>query len=313
MSKELTMSKDKDKDAYDLSDEDFDQMLNEGQTAITDPDDGEGEEIEINLEGDDEGGDDGSDNDDDGGDDLDLDLNLDDEDLENVKPASPQMIDLVHNGKTVSVTIEQARNLAQKGYDYEDKTAKLAPHRRLVQLVEEDEGLQDVINNYVTGQTLGELPKREDFETEDEWFAAGINKAVSNVAPFTSKDAAPTQTDVQTDTQAEPPIVTEMRQRDPDNYDTVAPHFIKAAEQLTVAQYKQVSSSKEGVIKLYDMVKQRVLKGPASSQSTGSQGKQKTFNLRSNRSTSGKRAPKKNVWDLSNKDFEKQLQRAKGY
>ena len=305
------MDKDKTDNAFDLSDEDFDNMLVDSQNTdvnaveddtvnITDTTDASSTDVDIDE-------DDSTDVD---LDDISTDLDLDETD----STIAPQMVELVHKGKTVTVSMQDAINLAQKGYDYEDKTAKLAPHRRLVKLVEEDEELQDVINSYVTSKTTGDLPKRDDFENEDEWLAASVNKAVSNIAPFTTGKA---ETEVDTDTTivstTEAPIVTKLRGLDPQNFDKIAPHFIAAAKQLTVEQYQQISTSEANVIKLYDIVKNRVLKGPTSSSSTGLNGKQKTFNLRSNRTTSGKRAPKKNVWDLSNKEFDKQLQRAKGY
>jgi len=320
------MAKENTDNAFDISDEDFDNMLNAGMAGEVSAEENEDGVINLTLSNDDD--DDQNDGlNSDSQDDLDIDVNgiLDDDDDDDKSQNNqgvPQTMTIVHNGKEQELTLDEVRNFAQKGYDYETKTKQLAPHRRLITLVEEDEDLQGLINNYVVGKSVGEVKKREDFDTEEDWLQANLENVLAKTNPFTTgkseaENTSTTETDINLNTNPAVGVYERLQARDKENYESVVPVMMKVAQQLSVADYNKITQSEDMVIKFYDKVKEQVVgqgsnSGGNNNVNTG-HGKQRTFNLRSNRTAPGKRTPKKNVWELSDNEFEKQIQRAKGY
>lgn len=49
------------------------------------------------------------------------------------EPELPSKLKLTHNGQEVEVDLDEAKNLAQQGYDYTQKTQKLAEERKVVE------------------------------------------------------------------------------------------------------------------------------------------------------------------------------------
>lgn len=60
-----------------------------------------------------------------------------------------EVYEIVHHGHVHRVTKEKLINLAQKGFDYEQK---VGPHRRIVQLVESDPRAAALLDSYVRGE-----------------------------------------------------------------------------------------------------------------------------------------------------------------
>jgi len=232
------------------------------------------------------------------------------EEGEEEKPSGQDdRVTIIHNGQQIQVTQQELVNLAQKGFDYEAKTKAIAPHRRLIELVNADKSLKDVINDHVTSKFV-EVDSRENYDNEDEWMAANLKKTVSKVSPFIGEESVSDPATEQSNTT--PEIVTVLQQRDPENFQKIVPYFGKAAETLTKAQYDHVASSTENVIKFYDQVKAQVMKVKNVNNKTVN--KKKTFNLRSNQGNRSNKAKRKtNVWDLPNDQFGKILKKVKGY
>jgi hypothetical protein len=294
-----------DKDVYDLTDEEYAEALNQGLDQQDQDDD---------FEETDEGRStyDQADETDLGGQDT-----TQDEDPLNQRETE-QKITLIHNGQAIEVTQQEAINLAQKGYDYEKKTSQLAPHRRLIELVEGDEELQSIINRHVIRKTMPAPSKREDFDSEDDWFRDNMEKVLAKTTPIVSprreeqeQTTAPNAPTGQGG-QVESPIVRALRQRDPQHFETVKPVLVDAIKKLTVDEYSRITQSATEVVKFYDKVKSEVVAG-GNSGGTAAQRGGRTFNLRGGGGVASRPAPRKNVWELSNKDFNEQIRKAKGY
>lgn len=317
-------------DAFDLSDEDFDSIRDAlpsdgtvAHTAAVEPEPVIENDVNVEIETETTGVTEGSTD----TDDFDFDnmfdqsgavtaedttVVTDDTTVTDTKPAT-ETVTLIHKGVSKTVTIAEAINLAQKGYDYETKTANLAPHRRLVEIVESDPEIRDYINNKVLSKTMPVVSKREDFETEELWLADNMVKAASAANPvIPGKVEATTETtEAPTGQGGEPPLIKMLRQRDPDNFDKVKVYLAPALQSLTVAQYQAVAQDVNAVFKFYDSVKRQ--KAPQTT--IAGQSKEKTFNLRSGQGNSNASRPNKpkNAWDLSNKEFDSVMNKTKGY
>ena len=226
------------------------------------------------------------------------------------KSTEEEVFTLLHGGKVITLPKSKVINLAQQGFDYQEKTTKLAPYRRLIKLVEDDPELQEKINNHVVSKKIPSLAKREDFETEDEWLKANMTTVASKMNPAFSTETEGTATSPSTE---EAPIVRALKLRDPEHFTTVAPHLVSAIKKLTMEQYQSISNDPAEVVKFYDFVKARVLSPPAKAPLASGQPVKKTFNLRSGMSRSSAAPEKKNIWELSNKDFDRLTRKVKEY
>ena len=204
------------------------------------------------------------------------------------EPEESDLTEIVHNGKTHKVTHEQLINLAQKGFDYD---FKVGPHGKIVQMLDADPELQEIITehwNKKTGQGSGpEIKPFADYEDTDEW----LRDNLSNI----SSQPQPPQFD----------IGAAMRMRDPDSFDTVIQHLEVEAKKLSVRDYERIETDLGALCKFYDYVKAKVVPAPSSTP---------TPNFRVK--PSGGEPPKKkikNPWEMPKDEFQKQLDRAKGY
>ena len=236
-------------------------------------------------------------------------------------PSSSQQVTLVHNGQQITVPLQEAINLAQKGFDYERKTAQIAPHRRLIELIEQDEGLQEVINRHVVKKVIPQASKRDEFSSEEEWLQDNLERIMAKTSPVfqRTEESTPTGQTVpqgmstETAPTQESPIVQALRQRDPENFDNVKGHLTAAIRNLTVQQYAEVTQDPNKVFEFYDQVKTQV-QSPQQARPASSRAPRKpTFNLRGGTTGQPRTPEKKNVWNLSNKEFSNILQQVKGY
>ena len=182
------------KEAFDLSDEDFDDIMsNLGEDTSKDSDNDEPQRDETAqddlLKGifdDDDDTDDVTDDDTDNTGSFDSD-DSDDSDSDDSDTSEsdtgPEEMSIVHNGKVITMPVDEVVKLAQKGFDYESKTAAIAPHRRLISLVESDKEIQDFINQKVVGSKIPEIEDRDKFDSETEWLKANMTKALAAQNP----------------------------------------------------------------------------------------------------------------------------------
>ncbi len=226
-----------------------------------------------------------------------------------------ELIDIIHNGVTHSLTKDKIISLAQQGFDYQAKTTAIAPQRRLLQLVDSDPELQGVINKYVSDKVGPKVTSREDYETDEEWLTDNISETLTKVNPFIgeNQDISVGSPSGQAD------IVQVLRNRDPEHFDTVAPFLKKAAGQIPKAKYDELNQDPNKIVQFYDSVKKHAFafmerKNKPNQREAQSKNKTKTFNLKSGQSqNTGQKRKTKNVWDYSNKDFSKLARKVKGY
>ncbi|MBW2036424.1 MAG: hypothetical protein JRI41_02930 [Deltaproteobacteria bacterium] len=228
----------------------------------------------------------------------------------------PELIDIVHNGQAHRLTKEKLIELAQKGFDYD---YKVGPHGKLVEMIDSDPELAQLINDHWQKKLVGpevnaagvealEITPLDDYEDEAEWLKANIANAIKH------DRARNPQPVVQQPVQN--PAIDALRMRDPEHFDSVVSKLGEYAGQLTVDDYNKVDNDMSAFIKFYDFVKERVVSDAAGKQSSTRRAstKKPSFRVKSGggevpRSGSLKDA----AWKLSRADFQKQLDKIKGY
>jgi len=245
------------------------------------------------------------------------------------KPNEEELTEIVHNGQVYKLTKAQMVALAQKGFDYD---RKLGPHKKLVQLIEADPGVSKVVqlieadpgvskvvNDYIQGKInepqeqakFKPLPLT-DYDSEEEWLQANLSKAMNELAPKIATDEKPAATK----TDPAEFIAEALFNRDPDHFDQVAPHLDEYAKRyLTVTQYAHINNprNRKDLFRFYDKVKEHLLQ-----QNTPTPPRKEEERPRFSLQPGGGEAPRKpdktNVaWELPNDEFQKVLDKARGY
>lgn len=217
-------------------------------------------------------------------------------------------IDIIHNGQVYSFTKEKIVELAQKGFDYD---FKVGPHGKIAQMIEADPNLSRVVDDYwqEKADAGGEKDKEfevssvDDYDNEEAWLQDNVRKAISSIAKATQPAPQP-QVEPQGGTMADA-----LRMRDPEFFNQVYPKLDGYAEQLTMSEYRKVDSDMAALCQFYDFVKE---------QEQGKARKPKEVKTPGFRVKSGGgEAPKASnitpAWKLSREDFQKQLDKVKGY
>ena len=192
--------------------------------------------------------------------------------LEEEEPGE-SFLEIVHGGQTKSLTKEEAIRKAQMGEDYEHKMKMIAPHRRLIELVSQDQNLQKLIAQYVqSGGKVSlaepEQPKLKpisDYTGDDaaeRWLADGI-KALT--APKPEKpNVTPQNEDVGLALQ----VRAILSISDPDNFDQVFPVMIQNLPTLSHRDINTINSQCadgdfRGIAKFYNYVRDNIVKPKA--------------------------------------------------
>jgi hypothetical protein len=193
---------------------------------------------------------------------------------------------IVYQGQTYYVTPEEYQRMAFKGFDYD---SKIGPHQKIIQLFQNDQGAQQVLRDYLQGrikpgqqqqpqqpqQTAPQseqfkVPKLEDFNSEEEWLDAVLQKRDEwKERQMQARQAAPPQ---QAQAPLNPPpargqtIGDILRQRDPANYDQIMPQVEREALNLPAGEYQQLQQDPVKTAQFYDQVKQRLMGGQSAPQ-----------------------------------------------
>lgn len=259
-----------------------------------------------------------------------------DEEAPPAKPEKPaaETYTIVHNGVEHNFDRAKIVEFAQKGFDYD---TKVGPHRKLVQLIDSDPEAQAILNTHFSRkmglvppappiqpqapppppqqQSLDlskvELTPLRNYEDEKVWFRENMQK-VLDVA-LSQRMAPPVpQSPVPPQTQRVAGPVQMIQRHDPLHFQQVIPRIDEFANQLSVPEYRKITSSIPDFLAFYDEVKARVLSTPPDTVPNNPQGivnqgtpQPRRFNLK----PSGTPAPKKgkqtvNIWDLKNDDFD---------
>lgn len=225
-----------------------------------------------------------------------------------------ELFDIIHNGQAYKLTKEKIIALAQKGFDYD---YKVGPHGKLVQMIEADPDIAKVVSDYwqkkLSGVSATETQNEfkvkplDEYENESAWLMDNIKGAIENF----SKKSALAQTS-QPDTQrAQSNRVAEALQlRDPEFFHKVLPKMAKYAGDLSVSDYARIDSDMGALCKFYDYVKGREFPNTDKN----SQPKKPRFSIRSGGGEAPPAEPRQDaVWKLPKADFQKQLDKIKGY
>lgn len=253
-----------------------------------------------------------------------------------------EYVEIVHRGQVHRVTPEKAKELAQKGFDYD---VKVGPHARIAQLIQTDPELAQMVDNHVRakmgqgqqgqqpqqtgqgGQGQGpakdpvqelEIEPADKFDTDEEWLQANMQKAVQATVQQMQQAQAQNQAQAQPQPQQGVSSAEQLLlSHDPHGFRQVAPRLKEfAAKHLTVEQYQRVNNDPTALVEFYDWVKPQVL-GQSEQQGQGGQRRQKpaaSFRAQSGGGTPSRgKGESDKIWDMPNDQFEKELAKIKGF
>jgi len=245
---------------------------------------------------------------------------------EPLEPKPDEMIEIVHRGQAHRVTKDKAIELAQKGYDYD---SKVGPHGKLVKMIETSPEIASLVNEAwqrkVSGLPIAlESTKPEpfkakpyqDYENETEWLQDNLNTVINTIQSLPQSQPAPAPEPVfQPQTPEQPAPVTPVKNtvkealqvRDPENFHKVFPKIEDYVNQLTISDYQKIDSDMGALCQFYDFVKDSELKKvkPVTSKPG--------FKVQSGGGEPPRESDVAPAWKLSKADFQKQLDKVKGY
>jgi len=323
MEKEIKEGHEPEKDAFEMSAEEFSDELDK----VVDTDEPTDDKIE-------------TDTDKPGGDADKIDTKTPDE---STKPAAEdtklpaddtpkegddKQVEITHNGVVHKITTAKALELAQKGFDYD---TKVGPHGRLVQLITSRPEIAKLVHDHVVGNVTGpqasgkgNQPEPEKIKFKplseydgdtgtEEWLTDNIKIALAS-QPKPVAPVAPTapRTNVDPMVDRNPDRLAKLLfDHDPTGFGQVAPRLAEAYENLTVKRSKEIGSSYAELQTFYDEVKAQETPStspPANPPATPS------FRVKPGGGASARDADQSaHAWELPKKDFDAILEKAKGY
>jgi hypothetical protein len=223
---------------------------------------------------------------------------------------------IVYRGEEVQVTDEELVNLAQKGYDYDQK---VGPHQRLAGLLEQHPDLSEELNKKLMARLSGEeqAPTEEEQESEDPYFDQQFERKMeeSGLKDTVKKDKALS-------------THQELYASDKENYDMVRQGVEMTANLMEPDQIARLHDPSTGAYaRLFTKVRKNMLQQgiikpngtakPKAEKKAVKPGtkKQKAGSFRM--PAGGKKEPPqkkgvKSVWDMPQADFDKLVRRTKG-
>lgn len=211
-----------------------------------------------------------------------------------------EKIEIVHNGQVYKLTKDKLVELAQKGFDYD---FKVGPHGKLAQMIDSDPGLSKVVDDYWQGKVVGdekfEVKPLDNYESEEAWLADNLKRSLES-AP--RPQAAPQSSNNRT-------VSNALQMRDPEHFNMVLSKIPEYAKQLTVVDYQRIDSDMGALCQFYDFVKEQEIAKISKVRETKAPG----FRVKSGGGESPKADSVSPAWKLSKEDFQKQLDRVKGY
>ena len=89
---------------------------------------------------------------------------------------SDETFEIVYKGETKKLSREEIKNLAQKGFSYHQDMNRIASKKKLVSLIEEDEEIGKLVDDYVRNRAKPKVTKLEDYPSEEEWLSDNIKR-----------------------------------------------------------------------------------------------------------------------------------------
>ncbi len=232
-----------------------------------------------------------------------------------IQDTVPPMRKFVHNGQVIEVTDEKATELEQKGYDYD---FKVGPHGKLVEMLDSDPDFAEEVDRLWNQKLNGgnesspsafEVSDIDDHDDDRSWLQDNMDRFAERLR---QSPASINQEPTQPQTPAEDPTQAALRMRDPEFYELVQPRLNDFVPDLSVKNYNAINSDMNKLCQFYDFVKEQVI----SKQTTNSSENfdhQPNLRMKSGHSKNPGTRPAKKAWDLSREDFQKQLDKMKGY
>jgi len=212
---------------------------------------------------------------------------------EEEQPAD-DLTEIVHQGTSYKFTKDKIVELAQKGFDYDTKVGQ---HGKIAQMIDSDPELSNVVSEYWRKKAEPgkfEIKPMDNYEDESEWLSDNLQQAMKAIPKPQPR-------------REQPNVMDALKMRDPEHSNTVLPKLGEYAAQLSVRDYQRIDSDMGALCQFYDFVKEKET-GKVASREVESPG----FRIKS-----GGSAPKKSEpvspWNLSKVDFQKQLDKIKGY
>ena len=280
------------KDAFALSEDEFSEVVANAEQSDSDDD-----TQKSDLEADTDGGDTGKPDakpDADADPDKTKDPTVEGFNLDDKPPGKPAdddkdkaFLTIIHNGQEIVLTEDRARELTQKGFDYD---SKIGPHQKLAAQITADQKLGLLVDDYVHGRFeydpknpqgnvkpvedpedwKKKLKPLKDFEDPNEWQIHN-QKVMREHDEQTNKKPELEQEQERDAPSAQEQILGNAEELGgflkglrPDTYDQIAPIIGKMAKKLSLDQFKQVTSSLPSLLKFYDHLAAQLPKSKAA-------------------------------------------------
>ena len=216
--------------------------------------------------------------------------------VKDVEQDAEELFEIVYKGEVQKLPRDKVIELAQKGFSYHSDMNRIAPHKKLVTLIEGDEEISTLVNDYVSERAKPTTSKLDDFDTEEAWLDDNLKRQKA-AEKFSQAEPTPGQE-----------IIEFFRDKDPENYEKVLGALGDHANQLTMADYQKINGSMDELEKFYDNVKSKVVT------ETPVVKPKQTFRTRSGGGAPPRQtSTKQKAWEMSSKDFNKMIQTVKGY
>lgn len=239
---------------------------------------------------------------------------------DDIIPEQSRLMKIMHDGKVHEITEEKYLELAQKGFDYDTKVAKIAPHRKIAELLEADPQIANIVNTYISRRTQQprqfsqqaqpgfELKSIDEYETADKWLGDNIQRFAQQ------QTAVQAQPNPQADLQQ---VLAALKMHDPQNFGTVFPKMQEKIRggQMTVERYQQCNNDIGALLQLYDEVKGGMA-NPSPQNSSVSQERKPVPSFKMSPGQTPNPSTKNKTelpWNLSNQKFQDVLSKVKGY
>ena len=215
--------------------------------------------------------------------------------------------EIVHRGQVHRVTKEKLKELAQKGFDYD---TKVGAHGKIARMIETDPEFAKIVNNAWAEKNR---PKKlqvktiDDYENEDDWLRDNLQTIVGDTVA----------TQVNTMIQSQPPpaqtstVAQTLMARDPQGFNATMSVLPQYLQKLSIENYRRIDTDFSALCEFYDYVKGAEAAG---GQKTPIKSNAPSFKVRSGSpAVKTKDTDLNYAWDLSNKDFNKEIAQIKGY